>query len=212
MAYIKCAENCIVLKINNPMTKSVSDILKLSSIQNGATVDPLDYVQMVGEVVSVPDIITNRFGLENYSCKNIKRGDIAIFRHDVIWDFVQKTHKGKLEFRNAVFFEDREYWMCDIHKIFGIIRDEKIIMLNGYVMIQDFSEPKIYLHPAFKRTRKIKSSRIMNTGYPMNDKKSLKASINDNVIFDPSKTSQYRIGDKKFRIIKQEHIYGKYVE
>lgn len=205
MENIRVAQNNLLIQVSSAYTRASSDILRLSSLEHNSSVDLVDYAQLVGTVHSIPEKIT----IEGYSVKDIEIGDTIFFRYDVIHEF--KQIGDEIKFRNRIWYNGQEYWNCSIDKIFGIIRDEEIIMINGHVMLYDFKEPKIYLAHGFKRSREPKVSRIMHIGYPKENQKSINAYQGDNVYFSPVKTAKYNIGDKKFRIIQQQSILGKQI-
>lgn len=199
------AQNNCFIQVKSAYTKSNSDILRIASIQDISSVDLADYAQITGVIVSIPDNVT----IEGFTTKDITVGDIAIFRYDLVHDFKQVD--DEIKFRHRVWYDAQEYWSCSIEKIFGVIRDDEIIMINGYVMLYDFKEPKLYSIAGFKRSRKTQTSRVMHIGYPREGQNHIPIYENDNVFFDAKKTAKYKIGDKSFRIIQQKDILGKQV-
>src|SRR6185503_16913859 len=145
---------------------NISNILKVAAIENNSSVDPSDLVQIVGEVVSIPERITNELrGYEGFSTKDIQIGDTVIFRFDVICQFTNISKVGRI-YKNRIWWEGKEYWNCDIQKVFGVIRNGEVKMLNGYVMLTDFETSKIVLSHANAGLRGAQSSVVMYYGTP----------------------------------------------
>jgi len=198
----------ILIKVKTKYISNITTLLKRSAIQNNASVDPLDYVNITGEVVSISKSITKRFDYEGYSTDNIKVGDIAIFSYHVIGE-QWITEDQKIEFKNRIWYEGQEYFRCNIMDLFAVIRDEKVIMLNGYVMATTFPETKIILAASSKKTKGIVRSVVMNIGYPKSNKKCIDAKQGDTILFNPMKAQKYQINDKPFIILSQHHIMAK---
>ncbi len=199
---IQAAQNNVIIKVATKYISNISNIMKMSAIQNGSSVDPAELVNIIGEVISIPKTITTeQRGYENFSTKDIRVGDTAIFRFDLIYDFkaLSKTEKT---YRNRIWYNGEEYWSCDIQKIFGVIRDGKIIMVNGYVMLTDFEPPKIILSQYNSRTRTAQQSEVMHVGDG-------ELKQGDTVFFNPISAAKYQIKGKPFRIIQQDKILGK---
>ena len=151
---IQSPENNVIVKVKTKYIGNISKILQLSSIQNGASVDSVDLVNIIGEVVSLPRTISNKIGYKGFSTKDINIGDTAIFSYSIIHDFVIPSEDADPIYRNRMFYKGEEYFLADITKIFGVIRDGEIKMINGYVMASTFSESVLVLPSALKKLKK----------------------------------------------------------
>lgn len=199
----------LLVKVKTKYCANISSLLKRSAIQNGATVDPLDYVAITGEVVSCPIEITKRFDYEGYVTTNIQVGDTAIFSYAVIGD--SHVIDDKILFKNRVYYNGEEYFLCHIFDLYGIIRNNKIIMLNGYVMAETFADKKIIIPAAMKKTKGLVSSTLMHIGHPKTNRTKINAQPGDTVYFNPLIAQKYQIKGKPFVILKQEQILAKEV-
>lgn len=207
---IQAPQNNVILKVATKYVSNISSIMKVSALLNGSTVDPVQIVNIVGEVISIPQQIKGR-GYEGFSTKDIQVGDTAIYRFDLIYDF-KEVKDAEPIYKNRIEFEGKEYWSCDIKKIFGVIRNGEIIMINGYVMITDFDEMKIHLPAYMKKARGSQRSIVMHIGNPKENARMLNVESGDTVFFNPNKTAKYQIKGKHFRIIQQDKILGKLTE
>lgn len=206
---VQATQNNLFIKIAHPYIGNISNILRVSAIANGSSVDATDLVQIVGDVVSIPkSITTEKRGYEGFSTKDIQVGDVAIFRFDMIYEFkmLSKTEKT---YKNRIWYNGEEFWSCDIQKIFAVIRDGKIIMVNGYVMLTDFKPPKIILSQANSKARSAQKSEIMHIGSSREGDNPISAQTGDTVYFDPNLAAKYQINGKPFRIIQQNKLLGK---
>src|ERR1700761_2075071 len=142
---IQAPINSVLVKIKDVFLKRVSDIVKVSASEvHSSKLNPADLVQIVGEVVSVPKGIShNKRGYEGYSISDIRPGDMAIFRYDVVFAFTGDKQK----FKNMFYYKGKEYWVCDIVKLFAVIRRGEIRMQNGYCMIEGMSNDHAIILP-----------------------------------------------------------------
>jgi co-chaperonin GroES (HSP10) len=207
---IQAPLNNLLIQISTKYISNISSIMKVAAIENISNVDPTDLVQIVGTVVSVPKKITNEVrGYEGYSTKDIQIGDTVIFRFDVIYSFVQKKPNTDKVYKNRIWYNGQEYWLCDIQKVFGVIRNGEIIMVNGYVMLTDFEVPKIILSAGSSKSRNAQDSQIMHIGSPKTTENEIYAQMGDNVFYNPISAAKYQINGKPFRIIQQDKLLGK---
>lgn len=206
---IEAPINKVIVHPKTKYIRHISDLMKRSSIQNGATVDPSDYVNIVGEIISVPKKISDKPEYAGFTVDNIKQGDIGIFSYRVIYDLIIKQENGEPIYRNLVKYNGEEYFSCDIRLLFAVIRDGEIHMLNGYVMLTDFEQDKIILSANLKNRKKTKSSQIMHIGNSKSNLPPINAKNGDMVFFNPGKTQLYEMNNKKFIILQQEKILGK---
>lgn len=204
---LQAVANSILLKIGNIWLKKPSEIFSVSATHSPASkLNPADMVQIVGEVFSVPKMITtNRLGYQGYTTNNIRKGDTAIFRYDVIYSFA----KDNKSWKNLFWFKGKEYWAADIVKVFAVIRDEKIIMLNGYCMVEDL-KPKISLiiPGTIKDVDNITWGTLTHIGENLEGYEKIKAQPGDRVYFDPMVMQSYEIDKKPFHIVQQNNILG----
>jgi len=190
----------VVVKIPHKYIKQVSDIQRLSSLQNGSSIDPADYVEIRGEVVMLPKKISE--DKKHLSMSNIQVGDIAIFSYQVIYDILYKAETDKFEYRNMVTYNGEEYFLADISKIFAVVRDNEIIMINGWVMLEEYPKSIIVLQNQNKKVKGTVQSKVMY----VEKNKSLKSG--DTVLYSPFKPQHYQINGKPFIILKKSHILG----
>lgn len=201
--------NNLIVKPKTKYIKHISDILKRASIENNSSVDPVELVNITGEIMSLPKAIKDDEYHKGYSLDGIKVGDIAIFRYDVIFDLVQVEPETPPIYRNMIAYRGEEYFACDIVKLFGVIRGEEIIMVNGYTMVSDFVVSNIVLPAALKQTKGSTKSQLLHIGNPVSHGTSINAKQGEYVYFSPLKAQKYEIAGKKFCILQQNHILGK---
>lgn len=198
--------NNLLLKIGDAFIKQYGSIAKTSMMYaHGSDINPADMVNIVGEVVALPlKITTNTPGYEGYSTEDIHVGDTAIFRYDVIYEFIKDER-----FKNLFWYRGKEYWAANITRIFGVIRRGEIIMINGYCMIESINNPSnIILPHTMKNIDGIGWATLTQMGNNRTHMKTIEAMPGDTVFFDPRKLQRYEIGKKKFGIIRQQQIFG----
>lgn len=197
--------NTIVVKVKEKMIRNFTSILKMAAIQNGTSIEKADFVNIVGEVVSVPmGVTTWKREYNGFSTKDIKPGDACIFSHDVIYNFVQKEPDADPIYKNSFWFDGAEYWACDILNLYAVIRDNEIRMQNGYVMIENMDKPSnIYLPQHLKKALRIGTGLV--THIEMNP--TIKPM--DKVYFNSNHIRLYQINERPFGILRRSQILGK---
>lgn len=203
--------NKIYVKVKSKFIGNYSNIIKAANVTAGSQLNPADLAQIVGEVVSLPKMITtDRRGYEGYSLDNIQIGDTAIFSYRVIWNHkvVMKYNyaTGKDEedviLHNSVWYRGQEYFRCDIMDIFAVIRDGQMTMLNKWCMVEDIEKPSMIVLP--QRLSKIKNATkaVLTNNYSGDIESGV------TVFCHPNKVQHYAINEKKFGIIKEKDILG----
>lgn len=200
--------NKVIVTVKHKYIGNISDLLKRASIQNNSSVDPTDVVNIVGEVVSVPKMVIDKFGLQGFSTADIQVGDLAIFSHQVIYSFHEQEAGKDPVYKNRIWHEGKEYFAADISLIYGVIRNEEIIMINGYVMLRPFQESKIILSAGSKIAKGTVKCQIMHIGGALNNEPKIDAKQGDWAYFNPMIATKYQINNKPFVIVPQSHILG----
>lgn len=200
--------NNVIVKPKTKYIRHISDILKRAAIENNSSVDPVDFVNIYGEIVSIPKAISKDDRHKGFSLKDIRVGDIGIFRYDVIFDLAQTEPDKPIVYKNMISYKGEEYFACDIIKLFGVIRNNKIIMINGYMMITDFITSKIITSAAMKKGKGTSKAQVMHIGNPKETEIPRNIKRDNHVYFNPLLPQKYEINGKKFCIITQTHILG----
>lgn len=203
--------NNVIVKVKTKYIGNISKILQLSAIQNGSSVDSVDLVNIMGEVVSLPRTISDKIGYKGFSTKDIQVGDTAIFSYNVIHDFVIPEEDADPVYRNRFMYKNEEYFLADITKVFGVIRDGEIIMINGYVMSSEFSDSNFVLPASLKKIKKAAETNVMHIGYPKLEESNIDIESGDKIYFNSMTAQKYQINQKPFSIIQQNKIFGKEV-
>jgi co-chaperonin GroES (HSP10) len=200
---IKSPQNNVIVKVDNKYIGNISNIMKLSAIQNNTSIDPSDYVNIMGEVVAAPLSICKRVDYKGYSNDNIQVGDIAIFSYSVISNMTI-TEDDKLNFKNRVWYNGDEMFLCDIMNIYAVIRNEEMIMLNGHIMAETHEDSRIILPSSMKKTKGTVSSTVIYTG-----KNKIDIKNGDVIYYNPFMAQKYQIKGKPFVILRQQHVLAK---
>lgn len=202
------AENKIVVRVASKYIHNITNITRLSALQEGASIDMGDFVQIVGEVMSIPKTIKESREYEGYSLDNIQVGDTAIFSYQVIQETIFIEDEDKIIYKNMVVYEGKEYFLVDITRLFGVIRGGNIIMLNGYVMLSEYPQNILLLQNQSKKAKGTVMSEVLYIGNPKTTESQLDIKQGDNVCFSPFYPQHYQINNKKFIILQQNHIFG----
>lgn len=209
---IKCPLDKVVIQVETKYHKNFSNMIKRANMNPGSQINPADFVQVVGKVIAIPDMITNRVDYKGFTTNDIYPGDIAIFRYDVIYDFIENENGDDPIYKNMVWVKGKEYFLADIQKIFGVIRAGEIIMVNGYCMVEKFSEtPNIILPQHLKNIIRAASATLTNIGKPLSHLKCIEAKPGDTVYYNPNILQKYEINGKRFGVLTQKQVLGRKV-
>lgn len=203
-------ENKVVIRVVNKFIKAITNIHRITSVQNDTSINPSDYVTIVGEVVALPKKVTEDREHEGFSTNNIYVGDKAIFSFQVISDVVYKLELEKIVYLNMVVYKGIEYFLADVNLIFGVIRGGDIYMVNGYVMLEEYPVGIIHLQNSSKKVKGTTSSKVMHIGNPKTNQTMIDVKSGDEVLYSPFKPQHYQINEKPFIILRQNQILGKF--
>lgn len=201
----------VVVSIKSKSIGNFTDIWRAANMNPSSQLNPADLVQIIGEVVSVPCAVSTwRRDHEGFSTEHIRVGDRVFFRYDVVFDLVEDMESEKPIHRNRVGYIDKEYWLVDITKLFAIIRGEEVIMLNGYVLLEDMSEKRMIVLPEhLSHIDATSSATVAAIGYPHGNHKPIDVQNGDKVYFNHRRVQEYTLADKKFGVTRQQDILGK---
>lgn len=205
--------NMVYVTVTTKWVSQITNIMRLSQIMNDSSIDANDVVQIVGQVVSLPKKISNRIDFIGFSTKDIKEGDIVIFASSVINDveLIGDDEEAVPHYKNMFYYRGVEYFAVDIRKIFGVIRNNEIIMINGYTMCDIYEDSKIIIPQHLRKIKKAAKTTMLYIGNSLTSKEPITAQSGDTVYFNNAKAAKYKLGNKKFCIIPQNHILGREV-
>ena len=206
---LQAPEDNIIVSIKSKYTKDFGMLTRRLSIGDATSVHLEDFAQNVGTVVSLPKEISKTKTENGYSMEGIEVGDTILFAFNVVFDFYQNAPDALPIYRNKISYYDKEYWMCDITKVFAILRGEQIIMVNGFVMATPYNEDVLFSQPENRRSRKSKHSEVMWVGSPRTNQNPIDIKQGDTIFYNPKKTTKYEINNKPFIILTQQQVLGK---
>lgn len=178
---------------------------------------PEEQAMLEATVVSVPKGIMQRADYEGMQVA-INPGDKILMRYDVVYSYIDQPERDTPIYKNVLLYEGQEYWKADIQKIFGIIWEDKIIMLNGYVLCDHKVEEKKsrilivseQMSPInYEQPRNSDQLRVKYIGQPLSGQPTLPVAPGEWISCVPGVVQTYDINLQTFYIIKQSHIVGK---
>lgn len=208
---IQAAFNNLIVTVEVKHLVNLANMIKAANINPGSQINPADYANIISTVVSVPKQISKRRDYEGFSIKDIRPGDKAIMRYDVVWNWEEQAD-GTTRFKNMFWYKGQEYFVANIQTIFAVIRNGQIRMVNGYCMIEKMTKPMQIVLPTYqKRAIKTSSAILTQIGASLTNVPGIDAFPGDTVFFNPGLVQNYKVGDKEFGILSQKHILGKQV-
>jgi hypothetical protein len=202
--------NNIIVTIDRKWIDGFTKIMRTAELNPTNKINPADLVNIVGTVVSVPRGIQVRRDYTGFSTKDIKAGDKLIFRYSVISTLVRQPESEEPIYKNEFFYKGYIYWKVDIQEAFAVIRDEKIIMLNGYVMVEKTNKANlIFVQATYKREIEAHTATVTHIGRNLTHLKDTGVLPIDTVFYKPGILQNYKINDKPFGILRQKDFYAK---
>lgn len=207
---LQAPKNDLIVRLDTKFIGNYSSIIRAANMNPGSSLNPADLVNIIGEVISIPRAITTKsMGYGGLSTEDIRVGDTAIFAYSVVYDLDFDAQKEENFYRNSVWFKGKEYFRADITKIFGVIRDGEIIMVNGWCMIEGMEAPaQIYLPNKMARMKEAGQATLTAIGKNKTGKKKIDAQAGDKVLYHPNRVQEYQIKGKKFGVLQQKDIFG----
>ncbi len=200
--------NNVLIDIDVVYTSNLSRMLAGANLNPGTQINPADYVANIGTVLSLPKMISPRRDYKGFSTKDILPGDKCIIRYDVVYKF-HDTDDGSKKFKNYFWYNRQDYWAASIDKIFGVIRDGQIIMINGYCMVEQIEKKSLIVTNAeSKRKTTAISGTLTGIGNNLTHLSNIQAQPGDKIYFNPNILQPYKINGKEFGIVSQKHIFG----
>jgi hypothetical protein len=201
--------NNVIVTISTKYIKNFTNLLKQSQLAHNTEFNAADLVQIVGTVISVPKKILSTPDYAGFTQENIKPGDTVIFRYDVVFAFNKPIEGKPPTFKNCFWWKGQEYWAVDIQKVFAVIREGKIVMQNGYCMVENIEQPsKLIIPGEMKRLLSVGKATVTQVDYPRSGAPSLELKRLDTAYLNPSKIQHYQINNHKFGIVEQRQIFG----
>jgi len=203
--------NNLIVSIRPKYIRHISSIMKIAAITDESKINPADVVNIVGEVISTPKRIDDwKHQYIGFSTKDIQVGDAVIMSYRVVFDLLEaQGENAEPVYRNRFIYKAEEYFVADINNVFAVIRNNKVIMVNGYMMIEEYKEQTIILPQTYRRMRRSVSSTIINIDFPKTTRPKISAKRGDEVLFNPTTAQHYKVNDKPFVIIQQEQALAK---
>lgn len=181
------------------------------------TFHPEEHAMLEATVVSVPKQIMERADYQGMST-DLQPGDRILMRYDVVYSYVDQPDRDTPIYKNVLLYEGQEYWKADIQKIFGIIREGGITMLNGYVLCDQVIEKEKnrilivseHMSPInYDQPRNCDQLRVKYIDMPLQGQPTLPISPGEWIYCIPGVAQAYEINLQPFYILKQSHILGK---
>ncbi len=200
--------NNVLIDIPIIYTQTLTKMIAGANLNPGTQINPADYVASVGEVIALPKMISGKREYKGFSTKDIRPGDKCIIRYDVVYKF-HDTVDGEKKFKNYFWYKRKDYWSASIDKIFGVIRDGQIIMVNGYCMIEDVQKKSVIVSGAETKKKVAAFYGVLTSiGNNLSHLPNIGAKPGDRVYFNPAVLQTYKINGKEFGILTQSQILG----
>lgn len=85
---LQSTQNNVIVEVAHKYIAHISNLMRIASIQQGASVDPSQFVNIMGTVHSIPKSISDKREDKGFTTDNIQVGDTAIFSYLVIYDLI----------------------------------------------------------------------------------------------------------------------------
>lgn len=168
------------------------------SLYIDTTWKPAQYVRIFGTVLSIPMRGTNRYSVENGKIEpEVQVGDKIYFHYNVLMN-------------KENYLEDNK-WFIPYYHIFCAVRDKKILMIGGWVLVKPIIEKKEkegrFFIPEFSKKKKINNFGILkHIGTPMKDQPALDIEEGTYVYFSEMDCFENEIEGEIYYCMQQEDL------
>lgn len=210
-----------VAPVNNIIVTLKKKYYDSVSFKSGVTLhfDPMwhpeEYAMLQATVASVPRGVINRFDYMGMSIE-MQPGDEILVRYDLVFSYSEQQDRDTPKYKNLLLHHDGEkyveYWLCDIQKVFAIIKDGEYIMQNGYVLLDPIMEDTstisniIELPDTIKVQQSKRAGIVRAIGAPLKHQPQFSVQPGDKVYVLPGTIQHYRVDANEFMICKQSHL------
>lgn len=156
---------------------------------------PEVYTQTNGKVVGVP----------RFSNINVSEGDQLYFSYQVVIDWQQRDNDSPIH-RNMVYYEQEQYWMVDEKLCYFKVKDDKLTMLNSYILLNPVEEEiksTLIIPEHLKKKRILGSAIVIESG----DESICKEG--DLVFFDKNFVEYYEFFGMEYNVLKHTRVLAK---
>lgn len=160
------------------------------------TFNPSQYAATHGTVTALPLFLKTP--------TSVQEGDQVFFSYHVVMDRVQRERDTDVH-KNMIFYKQNKYWLVDNSLVYFSVRDDKISMQNGYVLLDIIEEEvksTLIIPDYLKKVKHISKAKVIASGN--ND-----VSVDDIVFFDSRFVETYELWGNDFYILKQERILAR---
>lgn len=162
------------------------------------TYSPENYAATNGTITAVP-----RF---NYNKMGAKVGDQLFFSYQVIMDLEQRDRDTPVH-KNMIFYKGKKHWLVNNELVYFFVRDDKIYMQNGFVLLNPVETPDIksnlIIPDYLKKKKYVGRAQII-----MSEDKSI-SNTNDIVYYDKRFVETYELWGKEYYLLDQKRILAK---
>jgi co-chaperonin GroES (HSP10) len=176
---------------------------------------PEEYAMLKATVVSVPHSIIDRYDYRGMRIE-MKPGDELLVRYDLVFGYKSQPDRDTPIYKNLFLLHDgekyQEYWLCDLQKVFAIVRDGEFIMQNGYVLLDPVLEQTetisnyLVLPDTATQKQSKRAGIVRAIGAPLANRPVLCVQHGDKVLVLPGTIQHYRVDETEFLICKQSHL------
>lgn len=153
---------------------------------------PEYYAQTNGVVTAIP----------KFNALNVSVGDQIYFSYQVVEDKEQRDRDTDVH-RNLLFYKGKKAWLVAPDLIYFKVRDDKIEMLNGYVlldMIEEETKSSLIIPDYLKKVKVIGQARVIAA-------KEYKAG--EVIMFDKRFVETYELFGKEYYILNETRILAR---
>ena len=104
MTTFKSGTTFALLKFKSKFAQHFDKMIAMANLHPGTTVNPADYVNIVGEVVAVPRSVKKSRDYKGFTPKDIQVGDQAIVSYAVIYS-LEELSNGKTKYLNQLNYK-----------------------------------------------------------------------------------------------------------
>jgi len=170
------------------------------------TYRPEWHVTMKGEVVAIPEKLTDQYFEMKGIVPEVEVGDIAYFNYLVV-DTVNEVKVG-----------DQVFYKVDYPSIFAYMRNGELNMVGSWVFVRPYIEQKeekvgsLYLPEMLKSEERKDMGIIYKIGKPLTHEHDLGLKSGDKILFKRIAAFEIDVEGEKYYCMKQSRIMAKVLQ
>lgn len=159
--------------------------------------NPENFAQTNGVVTAVPR--------HNNIDMDVQVGDQVFFSYQVVMDLQQRDRDTPV-YKNMLFYKGHKYWVVNNQLIYFRVRNDKIRMLNNYILLDIIEEE---IRSTIIIPEHLKKRKAIGSAFVVQSADDAVAKTGEVVYYDKRFVETYELWGKEFYILQKQRVLAK---